>query len=68
MKKTLTLWEAFLTAPDDMKWRLYDAANHNKLITSDYGALSYEDISEDFDSKLVVSIKIRSDYVGVYVK
>ena len=69
--KKLTLWETYFKSDDataKMDWHIYDAQNHNKLVTSDYGKASYTDVSEDMDAKLVVSIKINAGYVGVYIK
>lgn len=56
----------------NLKWRVYNTKEHNKLITDDYGSLSSELLPE-LDNAPVKSCKVMTPkkhirYVAVYVE
>ena len=68
------LYKFFCDVPDetaDLVWRVYNSNNHGRLITEDYGKLTYPTLKER-DDALVVSYNVRTTkkgrYMAVYVR
>lgn len=66
--------DIYLTAFDEianLKWRIYNSNDHNKIITDDYGALPCS-VLPTLDNAPVVSSKVKTTkkdrYVSVYVR
>lgn len=69
----MTLWEQYESAFDEisrLKWKIYDADNHGKLIIDDYGKLP-SNLLKEIDDADVISSSVRrsksSRFVAVYI-
>ena len=63
------LYSQYQSAYDEiatLKWRIYNANNHNRLITNDYGSIPCCEMQE-LDTAPVVSCNVRRTKKGRYV-
>ena len=71
MKKLYNTYEQASDEIAKLKWRIYNANNHNRKITADYGSLPCS-VMPELDVAIVVSYSIRATkadrYVAVYIK
>jgi hypothetical protein len=65
------LYDMFEKSPDELvegiTWKIYNTKLHNKLVTSDYGALPTRELP-DLDDAEVISRKLCGKCMKVYVK
>lgn len=71
MKKLYSTYEHANDEIANLKWRIYNANNRNRKITSDYGSLPCS-VMPELDAAIVVSCSVRATktdrYVAVYIK